>query len=144
MCEAMLILGKLHYMEGSYRDAISMYARAGIDDMSVGSKPLYRMRLLAEAFVIKGRYGHLLGLPTLMPSSLHSGPPVPGAGCSCRAADAVLRVGLPGRCPRYITPGSAQALTCQVETSGNWACWLTAGTRLHVGRLRFCLCSFDT
>nr|XP_058934283.1 tetratricopeptide repeat protein 7A isoform X2 [Kogia breviceps] len=54
MREAMLILGKLHYVEGSYRDAISMYARAGIDDMSMENKPLYQMRLLAEAFVIKG------------------------------------------------------------------------------------------
>ncbi|XP_040849144.1 tetratricopeptide repeat protein 7A [Ochotona curzoniae] len=54
MCEAMLILGKLHYVEGSYRDAISMYARAGIDGMSMEHKPLYQMRLLAEAFVIKG------------------------------------------------------------------------------------------
>uniref|UniRef100_A0A452G8G0 Tetratricopeptide repeat protein 7A n=1 Tax=Capra hircus TaxID=9925 RepID=A0A452G8G0_CAPHI len=54
LCEAMLILGKLHYVEGSYRDAISMYARAGIDDMSMENKPLYQMRLLAEAFVIKG------------------------------------------------------------------------------------------
>nr|XP_021529539.1 tetratricopeptide repeat protein 7A isoform X4 [Aotus nancymaae] len=54
MCEAMLILGKLHYVEGSYRDAISMYARAGIDDMSMENKPLYQMRLLSEAFVIKG------------------------------------------------------------------------------------------
>ncbi|XP_055233810.1 tetratricopeptide repeat protein 7A isoform X3 [Gorilla gorilla gorilla] len=54
MCEAMLILGKLHYVEGSYRDAISMYARAGIDDMSMEKKPLYQMRLLSEAFVIKG------------------------------------------------------------------------------------------
>nr|XP_035977549.1 tetratricopeptide repeat protein 7A isoform X2 [Halichoerus grypus] len=52
--EAMLIQGKLHYVEGSYRDAISMYARAGIDDMSMDNKPLYQMRLLAEAFVIKG------------------------------------------------------------------------------------------
>ncbi|XP_032696191.1 tetratricopeptide repeat protein 7A isoform X1 [Lontra canadensis] len=54
LCEAMLIQGKLHYMDGSYRDAISMYARAGIDDMSMENKPLYQMRLLAEAFVIKG------------------------------------------------------------------------------------------
>ncbi|XP_060165114.1 tetratricopeptide repeat protein 7A isoform X3 [Globicephala melas] len=60
MCEAMLILGKLHYVEGSYRDAISMYARAGIDDMSMENKPLYQMRLLAEAFVIKARL-QLLG-----------------------------------------------------------------------------------
>ncbi|KFV09413.1 Tetratricopeptide repeat protein 7A, partial [Tauraco erythrolophus] len=54
MTEAMLILGKLHYVEGSYRDAISMYARAGIDDLSTKDKPLYVMRLVAEAFVIKG------------------------------------------------------------------------------------------
>ncbi|XP_021073379.1 tetratricopeptide repeat protein 7A isoform X2 [Mus pahari] len=54
MCEAMLILGKLHYVEGSYRDAVSMYARAGIDDISMENKPLYQMRLLSEAFVIKG------------------------------------------------------------------------------------------
>uniref|UniRef100_A0A452UAI3 Tetratricopeptide repeat protein 7A n=2 Tax=Ursus maritimus TaxID=29073 RepID=A0A452UAI3_URSMA len=54
LCEAMLIQGKLHYVEGSYRDAISMYARAGIDDLSMENKPLYQMRLLAEAFVIKG------------------------------------------------------------------------------------------
>lgn len=96
MCEAMLILGKLHYVEGSYRDAISMYARAGIDDLSMENKPLYQMRLLAEAFVIKGRRGCRQGIPTHMRSFLHSGPPVPGAGGSYRAADALLRVGLPG------------------------------------------------
>ena len=63
MCEAMLILGKLHYVEGSYRDAISMYARAGIDDISVENKPLYQMRLLSEAFVIKGSCAQLFGPP---------------------------------------------------------------------------------
>ncbi|XP_029892018.1 tetratricopeptide repeat protein 7A isoform X4 [Aquila chrysaetos chrysaetos] len=54
MTEAMLILGKLHYVEGSYRDAISMYARAGIDDLSTKGEPLYMLRLVTEAFVIKG------------------------------------------------------------------------------------------
>uniref|UniRef100_A0A8D0DZ59 Tetratricopeptide repeat protein 7A n=1 Tax=Salvator merianae TaxID=96440 RepID=A0A8D0DZ59_SALMN len=54
MTEAMLILAKLHYIEGSYRDAASMYARAGLDDIVVEKKPLYMLRLLAEAFVIKG------------------------------------------------------------------------------------------
>lgn len=68
MCEAMLILGKLHYVEGSYRDAISMYARAGIDDLSVENKPLYKMRLLSEALVIKGSCDHQLGLPTPCPA----------------------------------------------------------------------------
>ncbi|XP_063774780.1 tetratricopeptide repeat protein 7A isoform X3 [Pseudophryne corroboree] len=54
MTEALLILGKLHYVEGSYRDAISMYARSGFDKMSLEDEPLYKMRLFTEAFVIKG------------------------------------------------------------------------------------------
>ncbi|NWW76743.1 TTC7A protein, partial [Climacteris rufus] len=54
MTEAMLILGKLHYVEGCYRDAISMYAKAGIDDLSAKDEPLYMLRLITEAFVIKG------------------------------------------------------------------------------------------
>ncbi|KAM4904148.1 tetratricopeptide repeat protein 7A isoform 1-T1 [Sylvia borin] len=54
MTEAMLILGKLHYVEGCYRDAISMYAKAGIEDLSSKDEPLYVLRLMTEAFVIKG------------------------------------------------------------------------------------------
>ncbi|XP_053315247.1 tetratricopeptide repeat protein 7A isoform X2 [Spea bombifrons] len=54
MTEALLIMGKLHYMEGSYRDAVSMYARAGIDDISLDDEPLYHMRLMTEAYLIKG------------------------------------------------------------------------------------------
>ncbi|NXH86717.1 TTC7A protein, partial [Edolisoma coerulescens] len=54
MTEAMLILGKLHYAEGCYRDAISMYAKAGLDDLSTTDEPLYMLRLITEAFVIKG------------------------------------------------------------------------------------------
>eukprot|EP00070_Physeter_catodon_P045788 XP_028352682.1 tetratricopeptide repeat protein 7A isoform X3 [Physeter catodon] len=77
MREAMLILGKLHYVEGSYRDAISMYARAGIDDMSMENKPLYQMRLLAEAFVIKARL-QLLGGTQARWSQVLQGRPLPG------------------------------------------------------------------
>ncbi|OPJ72390.1 tetratricopeptide repeat protein 7A isoform X3 [Patagioenas fasciata] len=54
MTEALLILGKLHYVEGSYRDAVSMYAKAGIDDLPTKDEPLYVLRLVTEAFVIKG------------------------------------------------------------------------------------------
>ncbi|NXH99006.1 TTC7A protein, partial [Pachycephala philippinensis] len=54
MTEAMLILGKLHYVEGCYRDAISMYAKAGLEDLSTKDEPLYVLRLITEAFVIKG------------------------------------------------------------------------------------------
>lgn len=54
MTEALLLLGKLHYCEGSYRDAVSMYAKSGFDHQSLDNEPLYKMRLFAEAFVIKG------------------------------------------------------------------------------------------
>nr|XP_006125553.1 tetratricopeptide repeat protein 7A [Pelodiscus sinensis] len=54
MTEALLILGKFHYVEGSYRDAVSMYAKAGVDDISIENEPLYFLRLVTEAFVIKG------------------------------------------------------------------------------------------
>lgn len=55
MAEAILTLAKLHFVEGSYRDALSMYARGGIDDLCVDDEPLYKKRLLAEAYVIKAR-----------------------------------------------------------------------------------------
>ncbi|KAM4041363.1 tetratricopeptide repeat protein 7A [Anomaloglossus baeobatrachus] len=54
MTEALLILGKLHFCEGSYRDAVSMYARSGFEHLSLDDEPLYKMRLFAEAFAIKG------------------------------------------------------------------------------------------
>ncbi|XP_072906747.1 tetratricopeptide repeat protein 7A-like isoform X4 [Hemitrygon akajei] len=54
MFEAILTLAKLQFVEGSYRDALSMYARVGIDDLCIDDQPLYKKRLLAEAYVIKG------------------------------------------------------------------------------------------
>lgn len=60
MTEAMLILAKLHYIEGSYKESISMYARAGLEDTVVEKKPLYMLRLLTEAFVIKGNRDGML------------------------------------------------------------------------------------
>ncbi|XP_068089143.1 tetratricopeptide repeat protein 7A isoform X2 [Hyperolius riggenbachi] len=54
MTEALLILGKLHFAEGCYRDAVSMYARSGFENLSLEDEPLYKMRLFAEAFLIKG------------------------------------------------------------------------------------------
>ncbi|XP_039203426.1 tetratricopeptide repeat protein 7A isoform X1 [Crotalus tigris] len=54
MTEAMLLLAKLHYIEGCYWETLSMYARAGLEDIVVEKKPLYKLRLLTEAFVIKG------------------------------------------------------------------------------------------
>ncbi|XP_006524265.1 tetratricopeptide repeat protein 7A isoform X3 [Mus musculus] len=101
MCEAMLILGKLHYVEGSYRDAVSMYARAGIDDISVENKPLYQMRLLSEAFVIKGLSPTSLAqyvcslcpaLYSLQHASSFLGEPSPGGQRSCQGGLSLERL----------------------------------------------------
>ncbi|KAG8123170.1 putative Tetratricopeptide repeat protein [Naja naja] len=54
MTEAMLLLAKLHYIEGCYRETLSLYARAGLEGLVIEKKPLYKLRLLTEAFVIKG------------------------------------------------------------------------------------------
>uniref|UniRef100_A0A8C2JJX7 Tetratricopeptide repeat domain 7A n=1 Tax=Cyprinus carpio TaxID=7962 RepID=A0A8C2JJX7_CYPCA len=52
--EALLLLAKVHYVQGRYRDAQGMCARAGVDDFTRHEKPVYQLRMLAEAFVIKG------------------------------------------------------------------------------------------
>uniref|UniRef100_A0A8B9LKH9 Tetratricopeptide repeat protein 7A n=1 Tax=Astyanax mexicanus TaxID=7994 RepID=A0A8B9LKH9_ASTMX len=52
--EALLLLAKVHYVQGRYRDAQGMCARAGIEDFTRDEQPIYHLRLLAEAFVIKG------------------------------------------------------------------------------------------
>ncbi|XP_061407491.1 tetratricopeptide repeat protein 7B-like isoform X2 [Lethenteron reissneri] len=52
--EAMIILGKLLYLEGSYKDALGMYVRAGLDDLTLIGTPVYKIRIIAEAYAIRG------------------------------------------------------------------------------------------
>ncbi|XP_063047586.1 tetratricopeptide repeat protein 7A [Engraulis encrasicolus] len=52
--EALLLMAKVHYAQGRYRDSQGMCARAGIEELMRDERPLYHLRLLAEAFVIKG------------------------------------------------------------------------------------------
>ncbi|XP_020337144.1 tetratricopeptide repeat protein 7A isoform X1 [Oncorhynchus kisutch] len=52
--EALLLMAKIHYVQGHYRDAQGMCARVGIDELTGDEQPVYHLRLLAEAFVIKG------------------------------------------------------------------------------------------
>ncbi|XP_035387318.1 tetratricopeptide repeat protein 7A isoform X2 [Electrophorus electricus] len=54
LSEALLLLAKVHYAQGHYRDAQGMCVRAGIEEFTQDEQPLYHLRLLAEAFVIKG------------------------------------------------------------------------------------------
>uniref|UniRef100_A0A672HRZ9 Tetratricopeptide repeat domain 7A n=1 Tax=Salarias fasciatus TaxID=181472 RepID=A0A672HRZ9_SALFA len=52
--EALLLMAKVHYVQGRYRDAQGMCARVGLEELTQDEQPNYHLRLLAEAFVIKG------------------------------------------------------------------------------------------
>uniref|UniRef100_A0A3Q1GA38 Tetratricopeptide repeat domain 7A n=1 Tax=Acanthochromis polyacanthus TaxID=80966 RepID=A0A3Q1GA38_9TELE len=52
--EALLLMAKVHYVQGRYRDAQGMCARVGLEELTQDDQPIYHFRLLAEAFVIKG------------------------------------------------------------------------------------------
>ncbi|CAK6962354.1 tetratricopeptide repeat protein 7A isoform X2 [Scomber scombrus] len=52
--EALLLMAKVHYVQGRYRDAQGMCARVGLEELTHDDQPIYHLRLLAEAFVIKG------------------------------------------------------------------------------------------
>ncbi|XP_059929858.1 tetratricopeptide repeat protein 7A [Gadus macrocephalus] len=52
--EALLLMAKVHYVHGRYRDAQGMCARVSIEELSQSEQPVYHLRLLAEAFAIKG------------------------------------------------------------------------------------------
>ncbi|KAM8738376.1 tetratricopeptide repeat protein 7A isoform 2-T2 [Acanthopagrus schlegelii] len=52
--EALLMMAKVHYVQGRYRDAQGMCARVGLEELTRDDQPTYHLRLLAEAFVIKG------------------------------------------------------------------------------------------
>uniref|UniRef100_A0A3B3QGP1 Tetratricopeptide repeat domain 7A n=1 Tax=Paramormyrops kingsleyae TaxID=1676925 RepID=A0A3B3QGP1_9TELE len=51
--EALLLMAKVHYAQGRYRDAQGMCAKAVIDHLTQDEQPVYHLRLLAEVFVIK-------------------------------------------------------------------------------------------
>ncbi|XP_078007559.1 tetratricopeptide repeat protein 7B isoform X6 [Phascolarctos cinereus] len=52
--ESNLIMAKLNYVEGDYKEALNIYDRVGLDDLTLTGVPPYRLRLIAEAFSTKG------------------------------------------------------------------------------------------
>ncbi|XP_062974036.1 tetratricopeptide repeat protein 7B isoform X3 [Elgaria multicarinata webbii] len=52
--EANLVMAKLNYVEGDYKEALNTYARVGIDDLQLIAVPPYRLRMIAEAYSTKG------------------------------------------------------------------------------------------
>uniref|UniRef100_A0A3Q2XWF5 Tetratricopeptide repeat domain 7A n=1 Tax=Hippocampus comes TaxID=109280 RepID=A0A3Q2XWF5_HIPCM len=56
--EALLLMAKVHYVQGCHRDAQGMCARVGLEELTQDDQPTYHLRLLAEAFVIKLSLDH--------------------------------------------------------------------------------------
>ncbi|ELK36971.1 Tetratricopeptide repeat protein 7B [Myotis davidii] len=52
--ESNLIMAKLNYVEGDYKEALNIYSRVGLDDLPLTAVPPYRLRVLAEAYATKG------------------------------------------------------------------------------------------
>ncbi|XP_034531755.1 tetratricopeptide repeat protein 7B [Notolabrus celidotus] len=52
--EASLLMAKLCYVEGEYRDALGHYSRVNLDDMQLSGAPVYRLSMIAEAYATKG------------------------------------------------------------------------------------------
>ncbi|NWI11592.1 TTC7B protein, partial [Crypturellus soui] len=52
--EANLVMAKLNYVEGDYKEALNTYARVGVDDLQLAAVPPYRLRMIAEAYSTKG------------------------------------------------------------------------------------------
>ncbi|KAM4541982.1 tetratricopeptide repeat protein 7B isoform 1-T1 [Odontesthes bonariensis] len=52
--EASVLMAKLCYVEGEYRDALGHYSRVNLDDMQLVGAPVYRLSMIAEAYATKG------------------------------------------------------------------------------------------
>nr|XP_005992763.2 PREDICTED: tetratricopeptide repeat protein 7B isoform X3 [Latimeria chalumnae] len=52
--EASLIMAKLNFVEGNFNEVMAVYSRAGLEDMQLVAVPVYRLRMIAEAFATKG------------------------------------------------------------------------------------------
>ncbi|XP_069592816.1 tetratricopeptide repeat protein 7B isoform X1 [Ranitomeya imitator] len=52
--EANMIMAKLNYVEGDYKEALGIYALVGLDDIQLVAAPPYKLRMIAEAYSTKG------------------------------------------------------------------------------------------
>ncbi|XP_044023549.1 tetratricopeptide repeat protein 7B isoform X1 [Siniperca chuatsi] len=52
--EASVLMAKVCYVEGEYRDALGHYSKVNLDDMQLVGAPVYRLSMIAEAYATKG------------------------------------------------------------------------------------------
>uniref|UniRef100_A0A8C6SLQ9 Tetratricopeptide repeat domain 7B n=1 Tax=Neogobius melanostomus TaxID=47308 RepID=A0A8C6SLQ9_9GOBI len=53
--EASLLMAKLCYVEGEYKDALGHYNKVNMDELQLGGAPVYRLSMIAEAYATKGK-----------------------------------------------------------------------------------------
>ncbi|XP_038583960.1 tetratricopeptide repeat protein 7B isoform X2 [Micropterus salmoides] len=75
--EASLLMAKLCYVEGEYRDALDHYSRVNLDDMQLVGAPVYRLSMIAEAYATKGLC--LEKVPAVSPSLSNKNPGSPSS-----------------------------------------------------------------
>lgn len=52
--ETSLLMAKLCYVEGEYKDALAYYNKVNLDDLQLVGAPVYRLSMIAEAYATKG------------------------------------------------------------------------------------------
>ncbi|XP_017281663.1 tetratricopeptide repeat protein 7B isoform X2 [Kryptolebias marmoratus] len=52
--EASLLMAKLCYVEGEYKDALGHYNKVNLEDLQLVGAPVYRLSMIAEAYSTKG------------------------------------------------------------------------------------------
>uniref|UniRef100_A0A3Q1ETM6 Tetratricopeptide repeat domain 7A n=1 Tax=Acanthochromis polyacanthus TaxID=80966 RepID=A0A3Q1ETM6_9TELE len=127
--EALLLMAKVHYVQGRYRDAQGMCARVGLEELTQDDQPIYHFRLLAEAFVIKGTcYKFMANISRIRLSEREE----ESLSCYLRACDAALsylqeldRVGF-YTCRAYMM--GVHVSVGQVSVLGTIFCFLCPGS----------------
>uniref|UniRef100_A0A8C6NWP3 Tetratricopeptide repeat domain 7B n=1 Tax=Nothobranchius furzeri TaxID=105023 RepID=A0A8C6NWP3_NOTFU len=62
--EASLLMAKLCYVEGEYKDALGHYSRVNLDELQLVGAPVYRLSMIAEAYATKALSNKNTGSPS--------------------------------------------------------------------------------
>lgn len=154
--EASLIMAKLNYVESDYKEAQAIYSRVALDEMQLVAVPVYRLRMIAEAYATKGLC--LENLTALSPAnSLHGDREQEIITCYEKCGDIALlylqemeramNVGLQNRSPKPGPTSQEQELGFFLETGLQRAhvlCFKNGNLTKGVGRFREILRAVET
>ncbi|KAK0132545.1 Tetratricopeptide repeat protein 7B [Merluccius polli] len=88
--EASLLMAKLCYVEGEYRDALGHYGRVSLDELQLAGAPVYRLSIIAESYATKGLC--LEKVPTASPllSNNNTGSPALSNRTACERDQEII------------------------------------------------------